>query len=87
MHEIFMSYFLDIQKMLEILHTQTDWLARWKIYVDFASPSKKCLPYLVRNPSRFLIPSSKNGPPQIQEEESKEIPHAESTYIPQQSGE
>ena len=39
--EIVMSYLLDIQKMLEILHTQTDWLTRWKIYVDFASPSKK----------------------------------------------
>ena len=45
LHEIVMSYLLDIQKMLEILHTQTDWLTRWKIYVDFASPSKKWSPY------------------------------------------
>ena len=33
LYDIAISYLWDIQKMLEmtILHTQTDWLTRWKI--------------------------------------------------------
>ena len=75
--------------MLEmtILYRQTE----WEIYVDFASPIQKSVPPTPKifgeESKQIPHPILKNGPPPSKDEESPEIPHAESTSIPQRSGE